>query len=106
MEDETAPPPRITVPQPQFRAPRQVSRPKPPPQQEEELGADPKIGADFEDAYALSISEARLIIETVHKTRQNESSRNVLGGGRVHNDSEYALPSAVAISSMSCEGRG
>ena len=48
-----------------FKAPRLVSRPKPPVQQEEEMGSEIKLG-DFEDVHALSVSEARAVVTAVH----------------------------------------
>ncbi|KAF2105398.1 HRDC-like protein [Lophiotrema nucula] len=87
MEEEmrdAPPPPRPD--QPVFKAPKQVSRPKPPVQQEEELGAEPKLG-DFEDVHALSVSEARAVITAVHAARKKKEASNPLGGERIHNDS-------------------
>jgi DNA-directed RNA polymerase II subunit RPB4 len=74
---------------PTFKAPKMVSRPKPPVQKEEELGAEPQLG-DFEGEHALSISEARAIVVSVHANRRKfTDGRNPLGGDRVHNDSAY-----------------
>ncbi|KAF2278153.1 uncharacterized protein EI97DRAFT_246757 [Westerdykella ornata] len=79
-------PARIAEP-PTFRAPRMISRPKPPPQTEEELGAEPKLG-DFEDVHALSVSEARAVVTAVHAARlKKPQNENPLGPGRPHNDS-------------------
>jgi len=90
MSEETEPKkPAPQGPAPTFRVPRQVSRPKPIVEQQEELGPDPRIGNDFADAYALSVSEAKMVVDTVHKARREKDSyRNVLGADRVHNDSE------------------
>jgi len=80
--------PREASAPPVFRAPKSVSRPKPPVQQEEELGAEPKLG-DFEDVHALSVSEARAVITAVHAARRKKGpAQNPLGGDRVHNDSQ------------------
>ncbi|PSN59543.1 hypothetical protein BS50DRAFT_640892 [Corynespora cassiicola Philippines] len=88
MEEEMKDAPRQAVPPPVFRAPKQVSRPKPVVQQEEELGAEPKLG-DFEDVHALSVSEARAVITAVHGARKKKDPQsNPLGGDRVHNDSQ------------------
>lgn len=89
MDEEMQEAPRQqTVQPPTFKAPKMVSRPKPPVQQEEELGAEPKLG-DFEGEHALSISEARAIVTAIHtKRRQTEPGQNPLGGDRVHNDSQ------------------
>ncbi|KAF2733265.1 hypothetical protein EJ04DRAFT_495607 [Polyplosphaeria fusca] len=89
MDDEPQDAPQPTRPvAPVFKAPKQVSRPRPPPPQEEELGAEPKLG-DFEDVHALSVSEARAVITAVHSARQKkDASQNPLGGDRVHNDSQ------------------
>ncbi|KAF2187117.1 hypothetical protein K469DRAFT_705678 [Zopfia rhizophila CBS 207.26] len=88
MAEEGTNVPRAPISAPVFRAPKQVSRPKPPVQQEEELGAEPKLG-DFEDVHALSVSEARAVITAVHAARKKKDpSNNPLGGDRVHNDSQ------------------
>lgn len=80
--------PRAPVQAPTFRPPRMVSRPKPPVQQEEELGAEPKLG-DFEGEHALSISEARAVVTAIHGARRKkDTNANPLGGDRVHNDSQ------------------
>ena len=92
-EDTREAPPRPTIEAPVFRAPKMVSRPKPPAQQEEELGADPKLG-DFEGEHPLSISEARAVISAVHtKRKKADPGTNPLGGDRVHNDSQYVVES-------------
>lgn len=89
MDEETKDAPRAPAPAPVFRAPKQISRPKPPVQQEEELGAEPKLG-DFEDVHALSVSEARAVITAVHAARAKRSTNeNPLGQDRIHNDSQY-----------------
>jgi DNA-directed RNA polymerase II subunit RPB4 len=88
MDEEMKEAPRPPAEPPVFRAPKQVSRPKPPVQQEEELGAEPKLG-DFEDVHALSVSEARAVITAVHSARKKkEPAANPLGADRVHNDSQ------------------
>ncbi|KAF2648745.1 hypothetical protein K491DRAFT_722294 [Lophiostoma macrostomum CBS 122681] len=88
MEEEMKDAPRVQQPAPVFRAPKQISRPKPPAQQEEELGAEPKLG-DFEDVHALSVSEAHAVITAVHAQRKKkDAGMNPLGGDRVHNDSQ------------------
>lgn len=80
--------PRAVVQPPQFKAPKMVSRPKPPVQQDEELGAEPKLG-DFEGETALSISEARAVVTAVHaKRRGRDPGTNPLGGDRVYNDQQ------------------
>lgn len=82
--------PPAPVEAPFFKAPKMVSRPKPPVQQEEELGPELKLG-DFEGEHALSISEARAVVTAIHsKRRKQEAGNNPLGGERVHNDSLYA----------------
>lgn len=89
MEEEMRDAPRAAPPPPVFKPPKQVSRPKPPVQQEEELGAEPKLG-DFEDVHALSVSEARAVISAVHGARSRKNNlENPLGAGRMHNDSQY-----------------
>ncbi|PVH91615.1 hypothetical protein DM02DRAFT_334881 [Periconia macrospinosa] len=87
-EDNREAPPRPAVEPPTFRAPKMVSRPKPPAQQEEELGADPKLG-DFEGEHPLSISEARAVVTAIHAARRKrDPGTNPLGGDRVHNESQ------------------
>lgn len=89
MEEEMKDAPRAPVPPPVFKAPRQISRPKPVQRQEEEMGAEPKLG-DFADVHALSVSEARAVITAVHSARKKkDQNTNPLGGDRVHNDSQY-----------------
>lgn len=75
---------------PTFKAPRMVSRPKPPQQQEEEIGSELKLG-DFEGEQPLSISEARAVVTAVHEKRKLKAreGQGVLGD-RTHNDSQYA----------------
>ncbi|KAF2465059.1 uncharacterized protein BDR25DRAFT_295870 [Lindgomyces ingoldianus] len=88
MDDDQREVPRAAPPPPPiFRAPKQVSRPKAVIQQEEELGAEPKLG-DFENVHALSVSEARAVIAAVHTKRKKEPGTNPLGADRVHNDSQ------------------
>lgn len=86
MDDENqddAPRPRREAPI--FKAPRQISRPKPPVQQEEMLGHENKMG-DFEEVTALSVSEARAVVHAVHQARLRKD--NPLGANRIHNDSQ------------------
>lgn len=89
MEDEPLKDaPRAPVAAPIFRPPKMVSRPKPPQQQEEELGAEPRLG-DFEGDNPLSISEARAVVTAVHSARKRkDAASNPLGGDRAHNDSQ------------------
>lgn len=83
----------IEVPEPKplqhvvFKAPRLVSRPKPPGEQEEELGTEIKLG-DFEDVHALSVSEARAVIQAVHESRRKRGPGENPLGDRIHNDSQ------------------
>ena len=73
---------------PTFKAPRMVSRPKPPPQQEEGLGNDMNLGS-FEGEQPLSISEARILITAVHdKRRQKAREGQGVLGDRAHNDNQ------------------
>lgn len=75
---------------PTFKAPRMVSRPKPAPQQEEEIGNDLNLGS-FDGEQPLSISEARILITAVHdKRRKNAREGQGVLGDRAHNDSQYA----------------
>ncbi|KAF2199395.1 hypothetical protein GQ43DRAFT_398840 [Delitschia confertaspora ATCC 74209] len=76
---------------PIFRAPKQVSRPKPPREREEMLGPDPFIGVEFQRATAISIAEARTVVESVFRNREQPGNANPLGQGRAHNDSENIL---------------
>lgn len=103
MDDDMREAPRAPPPAaPVFRAPKQVSRPKPPVQQEEELGAEPKLG-DFEDVHALAVSEARAVIKAVHNTRaKRPPQENPLGPDRIHNDSQYVNLRGPAH----CDGAG
>ncbi|KAF1937430.1 hypothetical protein EJ02DRAFT_458743 [Clathrospora elynae] len=75
-------------PEPQFfKAPRLVSRPKPPAQQEEEMGTEIKLG-DFEDVHALSVSEARAVVTAVHEARKKKDAENNPLRDRIYNDSQ------------------
>jgi DNA-directed RNA polymerase II subunit RPB4 len=80
-------------PQPQrseaqiFKAPRLVSRPKAPQQQEEEMGSEIKLG-DFEDVHALSVSEARAVVTAVHEARKKKDPENNPLRDRIYNDSQ------------------
>lgn len=67
------------------KAPRLVSRPKPPVEQEEEMGAEIKLG-DFEGVHALSVSEARFIVDAVHQGRKKKDPESNPLRDRVHND--------------------
>jgi len=87
--DDTAPPQRHEPPV--FKAPRLVSRPKPPAQQEEEIGSEIKLG-DFEDVHALSVSEARAVVTAVHEARKKKDPENNPLRDRIHNDSGYVAP--------------
>ncbi|ENH98910.1 hypothetical protein COCC4DRAFT_85487 [Bipolaris maydis ATCC 48331] len=71
---------------PVFKAPRLVSRPKPPVQQEEEMGSEIKLG-DFEDVHALSVSEARAVVTAVHEARKKKDPENNPLRDRIYNDS-------------------
>jgi hypothetical protein len=74
-------------PEPQiFKAPRLVSRPKPPVQQEEEMGSEIKLG-DFEDVHALSVSEARAVVTAVHEARKKKDPEHNPLRDRIYNDS-------------------
>lgn len=82
---------------PTFKAPRMVSRPKPPPQQEEELGNDMNLGS-FEGEQPLSISEARILITAVHdKRRQKAREGQGVLGDRAHNDNQYVSVSILGL---------
>jgi len=70
-----------------FRAPRLVSRPKAPQQQEEEMGNEIKLG-DFEEVHALSVSEARAVVTAVHERRKKISPENNPLRDRVYNDNQ------------------
>ncbi|CAE7202670.1 DNA-directed RNA polymerase II [Pyrenophora teres f. teres] len=85
MEGEDTAPPQRHEP-PVFKAPRLVSRPKPPAQQEEEIGSEIKLG-DFEDVHALSVSEARAVVTAVHEARKKKDPENNPLRDRIHNDS-------------------
>lgn len=76
------------VPQPQvFKAPRLVSRPKPPTEQEEEMGNEIKLG-DFEDVHALSVSEARAVVAAVHEARKKKDPESNPLRDRIYNDNQ------------------
>ncbi|KAF2831699.1 hypothetical protein CC86DRAFT_391189 [Ophiobolus disseminans] len=76
------------IPQPQvFKAPRLVSRPKPPTEQEEEMGNEIKLG-DFEDVHALSVSEARAVVTAVHEARKKKDTKSNPLGDRIYNDNQ------------------
>ncbi|KAL6703735.1 RNA polymerase B [Coniothyrium glycines] len=82
-ESAPAPAPRIQ----EFRVPRLVSRPKPPVQQEEEMGNEIKLG-DFEDVHALSVSEARAVVTAVHEARKKKDPENNPLRDRIYNDNQ------------------
>lgn len=65
-----------------------VSRPKPPAQQEEEMGNEIKLG-DFEDVHALSVSEARAVVTAVHEARKKKDPENNPLRDRIYNDNQY-----------------
>ncbi|EFQ93641.1 hypothetical protein CFE70_008484 [Pyrenophora teres f. teres 0-1] len=90
MEGEDTAPPQRHEP-PVFKAPRLVSRPKPPAQQEEEIGSEIKLG-DFEDVHALSVSEARAVVTAVHEARKKKDPENNPLRDRIHNDSGRVAP--------------
>ena len=86
---------RVAAPAPQvFKAPRLVSRPKAPAQQEEEMGYEIKLG-DFEDVHALSVSEARAVVTAIHEARKRKDPENNPLRDRAHNDNQYIKPSYV-----------
>lgn len=70
-----------------FKAPRLVSRPKPRVEQEEEMGAQIKLG-DFEDVHALSVSEARAVVTAVHEARRKKDPENNPLRDRIYNDNQ------------------
>ncbi len=76
---------------PIFKAPRLVSRPKPPAQQEEEMGYEIKLG-DFEDVHALSVSEARAVVTAIHNARKLKDPESNPLRDRAHNDNQYINP--------------
>ena len=90
-DDEPQQQQQAPIEAPVFKAPRMVSRPKPPQQQEEEIGTELKLG-DFESEQPLSISETRAVLTAVHDKRRARirEGQGVLGD-RVHNDSQYAV---------------
>jgi DNA-directed RNA polymerase II subunit RPB4 len=88
MDGEPQQESRGQLPQPMvFKAPRLVSRPKAPQQQEEEMGNEIKLG-DFEDVHALSVSEARAVVTAVHERRKKNNPENNPLRDRVYNDSQ------------------
>ncbi|KAF2847619.1 hypothetical protein T440DRAFT_520747 [Plenodomus tracheiphilus IPT5] len=80
-------PNQVQVQQPVFKAPRLVSRPKPPVQQEEEMGTEIRLG-DFEDVHALSVSEARAVVTAVHEARKKKDPENNPLRDRIYNDQQ------------------
>ncbi|KAH8622482.1 hypothetical protein IG631_22757 [Alternaria alternata] len=86
MEGESENAPTQRQEPPVFKAPRLVSRPKPPVQQEEEMGSEIKLG-DFEDVHALSVSEARAVVTAVHEARKKKDPENNPLRDRIYNDS-------------------
>ena len=90
MDDEPQEQVHQPVEAPTFKAPRMVSRPKPPKQREEEFGHDMSSGS-LEGDQPLSISEARILITAVHdKRRKNIANGEGVLGDRAHNDNQYA----------------
>lgn len=86
VDGESAPRPAPRVPE--FKPPRLVSRPKPPVQQEEEMGNEIKLG-DFEDVHALSVSEARAVVTAVHEARKKKDPEANPLRDRIYNDNQY-----------------
>ncbi|KAH9873987.1 hypothetical protein IAQ61_004614 [Plenodomus lingam] len=80
-------PNQVQAQQPVFKAPRLVSRPKPPVQQEEEMGTEIRLG-DFEDVHALSVSEARAVVTAVHEARKKKDPENNPLRDRIYNDQQ------------------
>lgn len=79
-----------------FRAPRLVSRPKPPAQQEEEMGNEIKLG-DFEDVHALSVSEARAVVTAVHEARKKKDPESNPLRDRIYNDNQCVRVDGVDV---------
>ena len=86
MDDERQDAPARAAEPPVWTAPRLVSRPKPPVQQEEEMGNEIKLGDDFEDVHALSVSEARAVVTAVHEARKKKDPENNPLRDRIYND--------------------
>jgi hypothetical protein len=57
------------------RAPYVPPRRKPGQEEEEEAGQDIRLGPDFQDAHALSVSEARLIVEKTEEVRKKTGKK-------------------------------
>lgn len=87
MDGEGDNAPRPMARAPEFKVPRLVSRPKPPVQQEEEMGQEIKLG-DFEDVHALSVSEARAVVAAVHEARKKKDPENNPLRDRIYNDNQ------------------
>lgn len=86
--DGEAEPVTTSAPAPQiFKAPRLVSRPKPPIAQEEEMGTEIKLG-DFEDVHALSVSEARAVVTAIHERRRKLDPESNPLRDRIYNDNQ------------------
>lgn len=57
------------------RAPYVPARKKPGQEEEEEAGAAIRLGPDFQYAHALSVSEARLIVEKTEEVRKKTGKK-------------------------------
>ncbi|QDS68397.1 hypothetical protein FKW77_010764 [Venturia effusa] len=57
------------------RAPYVPARKKPGQEEDEEAGATIRLGPDFQDAHALSVSEARLIVEKTEEVRKKTGKK-------------------------------
>lgn len=57
------------------RAPYVPPRRKPGQEEDEEAGTHIRLGADFQDAHALSVSEARLIVEKTEEVRKKTGKK-------------------------------
>lgn len=88
---------------PVFKAPRLVSRPKAPAQQEEEMGSEIKLG-DFEDVHALSVSEARAVVTAVHEARKKKDPENNPLRDKIYNDSLYIRLSRGSRTALTLPG--
>jgi hypothetical protein len=57
------------------RAPYIPPRRKPGQEEDEEAGQEIRLGPDFQDAHALSVSEARLIVEKTEEVRRKTGKK-------------------------------
>jgi hypothetical protein len=57
------------------RVPYVPPRRKPGQDEDEEAGAEIRLGPDFQDAHALSVSEARLIVERTEEVRKKTGKK-------------------------------